>query len=202
MKKIEPFIERYIRKLISALESIDTTEISKIILALEKCHERRGTVYVIGNGGSAATASHMANDFGGGLKLRDIRNFKVVSLADNSALCTAIANDVGFENIFYAQLVDEISDNDLLIAISCSGNSPNIVKAIEYADEVGTEIIGLSGFSGGRLKELSTYNYHIETDSGEYGVVEDLHMIFDHMIFSYFLSLEPEKKNYSKRFKA
>jgi D-sedoheptulose 7-phosphate isomerase len=202
MKNAKPFVEGYIKKLISALESIDTTEISKIILALEKCHERHGTVYVIGNGGSAATASHMANDFGGGLKLRDIRSFKIESLADNSALCTAIANDVGFENIFYAQIVDEISDNDLLIAISCSGNSPNIVKAIEHAHEVGTEIIGLSGFSGGRLKELSTYSYHIETEAGEYGVVEDLHMIFDHMIFSYFLSLEPEKKNYSKRFKA
>jgi len=202
MKNAKPFVEGYIKKLISALESIDSIEISKIILALEKCHERHGTVYVIGNGGSAATASHMANDFGGGLKLRDIRSFKIESLADNSALCTAIANDVGFENIFYAQIVDEISDNDLLIAISCSGNSPNIVKAIEHANEVGTEIIGLSGFSGGRLKELSTYSFHVETEAGEYGVVEDLHMIFDHMIFSYFLSLEPEKKNYSKRFKA
>ncbi|MBH0028551.1 SIS domain-containing protein [Pseudoalteromonas sp. SWN29] len=202
MKNKQTFVQGYITKVIDALESINTAEVSKIISSLDECHYRGGTVYIIGNGGSAATASHMANDFGGGLKLRDIRTFKIASLADNSALCTAIANDVGFENIFYAQIVDEITNHDLLIAISCSGDSPNIVKAAEYAKQQGVNIIGLTGFSGGKLKELSTFNYHIETEAGEYGVVEDLHMIFDHMIFSYFLSLEPEKQNYSKRFKA
>jgi len=184
-------IKQYIERLRYLLSELDVEVIASIIDSMEELHGK-GKIYIIGNGGSAATASHMANDLAGGLKLRDIRNFDVESLADNNALCTAISNDIGYENIFYAQIKDKINDNDMLIAISCSGNSANIVKAVEYAKSVGTKIVGLTGFSGGKLKGLSDINYHINSENGEYGLVEDLHMILDHIIYTCYISLKPE----------
>ena len=184
-------ISNYIKRLQILLGELDVDIIASIIDKMEDLHGN-GKIYIIGNGGSAATASHMANDLSGGLKLRDIRNFDVESLSDNSSVCTAIANDIGYENIFYAQVKDKISKNDMLIAISCSGNSDNIIKAVEYAKEVGTTVIGLTGFSGGKLKSLSDINYHIDSKNGEYGLVEDLHMILDHIIYTYYISLKPE----------
>lgn len=190
---VEKFLNTYKTKLISSLTNNDLSSVVQAIELLETVHSK-GRIYIIGNGGSAATASHMANDLGVGLKLREIRNFDVESLSDNTSVCTAIANDIGYENIFYAQLKNKLTQNDLIIAISCSGNSANIIKAAEYAKSIGSPIIGLTGFAGGRLKELSDVSFHIETEKGEYGVVEDLHMIFDHMIYSYYISLKPETK--------
>jgi D-sedoheptulose 7-phosphate isomerase len=184
-------IKQYIERLREMLAKLNIDTISSIIDAMESLHGD-GKIYIIGNGGSAATASHMANDLSGGLKLRDIRNFDVESLSDNSSVCTAIANDIGYENIFYAQLKNKITSNDMLIAISCSGNSDNIIKAVEYAKEQNTIIIGLTGFSGGKLKPLSDINFHINSENGEYGLVEDLHMILDHIIYTYYISLKPE----------
>ena len=194
------FIADYLETMITALRRVDQQVIADIIQAFEQCHEAQGTIYVIGNGGSAATASHMANDFSGGLKLRGIRQFKVVSLADNTPLCTAIANDIGYDNIFYAQLKDQLTAKDIVLALSCSGNSANIVKAVHYAKSVQSKVIGLTGFDGGQLRELSDINFHIATDKGEYGIVEDIHMMLDHIMFSYFVSLKPESKTvYSLR---
>jgi D-sedoheptulose 7-phosphate isomerase len=184
-------IKSYIERLRYLLSELDIEVIASIIDAMESLHGK-GKIYIIGNGGSAATASHMANDLSGGLKLRDIRNFDVESLSDNSSLCTAIANDIGYENIFYAQIKNKITSNDMLIAISCSGNSDNIIKAVEYAKEKGSIVVGLTGFSGGKLKPLSDISYHIDSDNGEYGLVEDLHMIIDHIIYTYYISLKPD----------
>ncbi|HDC4323218.1 SIS domain-containing protein [Aeromonas hydrophila] len=192
MKK---FIDSYLVRMANTLLSIDSDNIEKIILRLETCHHKNGTIYVIGNGGSSATASHMANDFSVGLKLRGIRNFNIISLADNVPVCTAIANDIGYENIFYAQLVDKLTSDDVVIAISCSGNSPNIVKASKYAIEIGSTLIGLTGFDGGTLKQICDINYHVDTEKGDYGIVEDVHMILDHIIYSYYISLKPENKS-------
>jgi len=188
------FIQEYINKLCHILQNVKIQSVEEIINKLEEVHELNAKIYIIGNGGSAATSSHMVNDLSIGLKLREIRNFNIESLADNSAVCTAIANDIGYENIFYAQLKNKIKKDDLLIAISCSGNSANIVKAAKYAKEVGTTVIGMSGFKGGKLKELSDIKFHIETNKGEYGLVEDAHMILDHIIYSYYISLRPETK--------
>jgi len=183
------FIKSYVKKLKTLLDEIDVEAISKIIDLLENTQESGGTIYVIGNGGSAATASHMANDLNIGLKRRGIRKFNVISLADNYSIGTAISNDIGFENIFYAQLEDVINDKDLLISISCSGNSPNIIKAVKYAKELSAKVVGCTGFDGGELKLLSDVNFHIDTPKGEYGLVEDMHMILDHIIYSYYISL-------------
>lgn len=130
----------------------------------------------------------MENDLGIGLKRRDIKNFQIESLADNTSVVTAIANDIGYENIFYAQLKDKVTPNDLIIAISCSGNSPNIIKAVEYCKTKNTKIISFTGFDGGKLKKISDICLHVDTPKGQYGLVEDIHMMFDHIIYSYFIS--------------
>jgi len=187
---MQSFIKQYISKLDNILNNLDTKVIEEIKNALESTIANDSKIYIIGNGGSAATASHMVNDLGVGLKRRDIRNFNVTSLADNTPVCSAIANDIGYENIFYMQLKDVIKKDDLLIAISCSGNSHNITKAVEYAKDQGAIIIGMTGFEGGKLKELSDIRFHIETSNGEYGLVEDVHMILDHIIYSYYISLK------------
>lgn len=192
---MENFISNYILKLSTLLGSMDINSISNIILELEKIHSNDGKIYIIGNGGSAATSSHMANDLSVGLKLREIRNFNIESLSDNSSICTAIANDIGYENIFYAQLKNKLKKSDLIIAISCSGNSANIIKAVEYAKGIGTSIVGMTGFEGGKLKEIADIRFHVDTDKGEYGLVEDVHMILDHIIYSYYVSLKPETKS-------
>ena len=154
----------------------------------------------MGNGGSAATASHMANDLSVGLKLREIRNFNVQSLSDNTPVCTAIANDIGYENVFYAQLKNKLQPDDLVIALSCSGNSENIVKASQYTKKIGATLVGMTGFDGGELKKISDISFHVNTDNGEYGLVEDVHMILDHIIYSYYIAQKPENKtNYTMR---
>lgn len=181
------FIEKYTKELILLLESIDKDAIAKIEKALESSIDKNSKVYILGNGGSAATASHMVNDLGVGLKRRDIKNFNIISLADNTPVCTAIANDIGYDNIFYIQLKDVIKKDDIVIAISCSGNSANIIKAVDYAKKQNSTIIGVTGFDGGKLKDMSDINFHINTKSGEYGLVEDMHMILDHIIYSYYI---------------
>jgi D-sedoheptulose 7-phosphate isomerase len=182
------FIQNYTQNLITLLQNIDKNSIEQIVDILEQSVKTNSNIYIIGNGGSAATASHMVNDLGVGLKRRDIRSFNIISLADNTPVCSAIANDIGYENIFYMQLKDTIRPTDTLMAISCSGNSPNILKAVTYAKDIGSKIVGLTGFDGGKLKNLSDISFHIDTKSGEYGLVEDMHMILDHIIYSYYIS--------------
>lgn len=191
---ITDFLHSYTKRLAHMLTTLDLASVTQAIDAIEKTQHTKGKIYILGNGGSAATASHMANDLSVGLKLREIRDFDVESLSDNSSICTAIANDIGYDNIFYAQIKNKLTCKDVVIAISCSGNSKNILKAVEYAKTINATVVGLTGFDGGKLKELSDICFHIASDKGEYGIVEDLHMIFDHMIYSYFISLKPETK--------
>lgn len=188
-------VNKYLTDLVKILQNVDTSVIYQIIDALEQCHNDGGVVYIMGNGGSAATASHMANDLSVGLKLRDIRNFNVQSLSDNTPVCSAIANDIGYDNVFYAQLKYKLKPQDVVVAISCSGNSGNIVKASEYVKEIGASLIGMTGFDGGKLKTLSDINFHINTAKGEYGLVEDTHMILDHVIYNYYVSQKLENKS-------
>lgn len=184
--KINLFTKDYLKKLKGILENIDPEVVASIVDAMEKTLVHKTKIYIIGNGGSAATASHMVNDWGAGLRRRDIVNFDVVSLGDNTPVVTAIANDIGYKNIFYMQMKGLIKPNDLLIAISCSGNSPNIIKAVKYAQDLECKIIGITGFDGGALKPLSDINFHIDAPKNDYGLVEDAHMILDHIIYSYY----------------
>lgn len=178
------FTKNYIKELNNLLLNLDLDEFDKFYELIKNC---RNKIYIIGNGGSASTASHMANDLSIGLKRRDKLTLHAISLADNIAVNSAISNDIGYENVFYMQLKDILKPEDIVIAISCSGNSPNIIKAVEYANEVKSTVVGLSGFDGGRLKELSDIKLHIESNKGDYGLVEDAHLILNHILFSYFL---------------
>lgn len=182
------FVENYKNKLSLLIKEIDGKVIEQIINAFEKTAEKKSKIYVIGNGGSSATASHWANDFAIGLKRRRIAIFDMTSMGDNSAVVTAIANDIGYENIFHEQLRNILKPEDVLLSISCSGNSPNIVKAAEYAKKVGATVIGCTGFGGGKLREISDIVFHVNTPKGEYGLVEDVHMILDHIIYSYYIA--------------
>ncbi len=189
--KVEIFVKDYVTRLKSLLDDVDTSVIAQIIDALEDTVEQKARIYVLGNGGSSATASHMVNDLGAGLRRRGIMNFDVTSLGDNSPVITAIANDIGYENTFYMQMQGLLSPKDLIIAISCSGDSPNIIKATSYAKELGCKVIGVTGFEGGSLRELSDINFHVDAPQGEYGLVEDVHMILDHIIYSYYVQRGP-----------
>jgi D-sedoheptulose 7-phosphate isomerase len=187
MKNAIRFVEYYKKKITRLVDEIDSNVFEEIIKLLECFNQRKDRIYIVGNGGSAATASHMQNDIGVGLKRRGILDLNIISLCDNLSVVTALANDVGYENIFYSQLKDRITKNDLLIAISCSGDSENIIKAVEYAKKNGSTVLGMTGFDGGKLKDLSDISYHIQTEKDEYGLVEDLHMILDHMLYTYFI---------------
>lgn len=186
MLSIDKFVCDYVDELTKLLKDIDTKPIESFYNALVETSKKNSRVYILGNGGSAATASHMANDLKVGLGRRGIINIDAVSLADNSSVVTALANDVGYDNIFYMQLKDTLKPDDIIVAISCSGNSQNIIKAVEYAKECGSKIIGMTGFDGGELHKLSDIKIHLNTTHGEYGLVEDMHMIINHMISCYF----------------
>ena len=188
--KIKPFVKDYLTRLKQILDDIDVDVISDIVDTLEETIENKSRIYILGNGGSAATASHMVNDLGAGLRRRNIINFDVTSLGDNSPVITAIANDIGYENIFYMQMKGHINADDVVVAISCSGESPNIIKAVDYAKDLGCKIIGVTGFNGGYLKKISNINFHVDAPEGEYGLVEDAHMILDHIIYSYYIQAE------------
>ena len=185
--KIKPFVADYLTRLKFILDSIDSNVISDIVNALEQTIKNKSRIYIIGNGGSSATASHMVNDLGAGLRRRDIVNFDVISLGDNSPAVTAIANDIGYENIFFMQMEGLINSSDIVIAISCSGDSPNVIKAVDYAQDLGCKIIGITGFNGGYLKAISDISFHVDAPKNEYGLVEDTHMILDHIIYSYYI---------------
>lgn len=179
------FIEGYILELTRCLESLDRTKIKLIIDVLVDAYKKDRKVFILGNGGSAATASHMACDLGKGTLQRVYDNtekrFRVISLTDNMALITAFANDLSFDDIFVQQLRNLVETDDVVIALSGSGNSPNVIKAIEYARSCGAATIGILGFrTGGKLGKITDYS--IIADSNHYGPIEDIQLILNHMI--------------------
>jgi D-sedoheptulose 7-phosphate isomerase len=170
----------YIDGIRELLRSIDLTEVECVAYMLHKAYERDAQVFVLGNGGSASTASHFACDLGKGTTWHEKPRFRVISLNDNMALLTAYANDCGYENTFKEQLVNLLNPDDILIAISASGNSENVVRAVEYARDRGATTIGFLGFDGGRLSEI--VDYKVWVNESDYGKVEDTHMILTHLI--------------------
>ncbi len=169
---------QYVGRLASRL---DPQAIGQFIRRLLEAREASRTVFFLGNGGSAATASHFANDVGIGTRATK-RPFRAMSLTDNAAVMTAVANDDGYDQMFVRQLQVLMRPGDVVVAISASGNSPNVVEAVRYAREYGNAAIALTGFDGGRLRQLADLTIHVPTPAGEYGPVEDLHMIIDHLV--------------------
>lgn len=178
------YVKRYFKHLSDVLNRIDPIAVENFIDALIDCRENCRQIFFIGNGGSAATASHFANDIGIGTRTKKLP-FKAISLTDNVAILTALGNDEGYDKIFTKQLELYLNPQDLVVAISASGNSSNIIDAIKFARAKDAKIVGLTGFDGGMLRELSHINIHIDTMKGEYGPVEDAHMIIDHLVGTY-----------------
>ena len=175
-------IKDYLALEAELLGKLDVMQINEAINLLDEARIKRGNIYICGNGGSAATASHFQNDFNKGLSEHLEIPFRFCCLNDNTATIMAIANDISYDEIFCFQLRNKLEPNDLLIAISGSGNSKNIIKAAEYAKSKGIKIIGITGFNGGRLKELADVLLHAPINSMQ--VTEDIHMIFDHLMMS------------------
>lgn len=175
-------INDYISLEIETLKKLDVDAINEALNLLMETAKKHKRIYVFGNGGSSATASHIQNDFGKGVSEYVEDKFRFQCLNDNVPTVMAIANDIGFEEIFRFQLKGVIEPGDVVIAISGSGNSANVINAVEYAKEQGNKIIGMTGFSGGKLKELSDISLHAPINSMQ--VTEDIHMIFDHLMMS------------------
>lgn len=180
------FIEDYITKLKSSIDVVSLNKVERIADILFETYKNNRHVYVMGNGGSAATAAHMVCDLSKGTiwpVAPAEKRFRVVGLADNVPLMTAWTNDIEYSQVFREQLLDIVEQGDAVIGISASGNSINVIKAVEYANSCGAITIGLTGMGGGRLKEVAQECIVVDSDSMER--VEDIHHILAHIIKTY-----------------
>ena len=174
----------YVSDLEKQLKGISFQKLEKFIGILKNAYKNERNIFIIGNGGSATTASHFSCDLGKGtvrnLSDKSEKRFRVTSLTANIAAMTAIANDISYDEIFSQQLLNIMSKGDVLIAISASGNSKNILNAAEAAKKAGMIVLGMAGFDGGKLKDIA--DCCIIVKSSSYGVVEDMHLILQHII--------------------
>lgn len=185
----DAFVRGYFGYLTELLNRLNIQPIVAFINELENARRRDATIFIVGNGGSAATASHMANDIGVDVmkKGRLDRPFRAMALTDNVSVMTAIANDEGYENLFANQLRIHYRPDDILVAISASGNSPNVIEAVQWVKARGGRIVTITGFDGGKLKAMADIAIHVDTPKGEFGPVEDLHMIVDHVVANWLM---------------
>ncbi len=184
------YIKNFSRQVVEQLESLPEEEISKAINIIHSVYERDGRIYVFGNGGSMAMATHWVSDFNKTVFSHNLgkftKRFQAIRLPSTEAEITAWANDVGFDMIFAGPLQNYIQESDCLIAISSSGNSPNVIKAVELAKTYHVPVVGISGFSGGKLNELSDAKILVKTEPGAYTVVESVHNTILHLFTTYF----------------
>jgi len=173
---------RYLDELKAVLGALDLAQISTVIDRLRRTCERGGFVYIFGNGGSASTASHAVNDFNKGIDPVGPYRFRFVCLNDNVPTVLALANDIGYETVFTRQLRNFVRADDVVIAISGSGNSPNVVDAIRYAKRRGVETIALVGYDGGRLLQLADYYIHVPIHDMQ--KIEDVHLAMNHLMMT------------------
>jgi len=172
-------INNYSNLLKNTLDALDRKEINNFLDVVLKAYSNSKSIYIFGNGGSASTASHIACDYNKGISYGFDKRFKAVSLADNIATITAYANDVSYNDIYAEQLRNFLTPGDIVIGISGSGNSKNIIKAISYANSQGNITIGMTGYNGGELKKISKYS--INTNINDMELSEDMHLILCHM---------------------
>lgn len=165
-----------------ALDSVDAQEVERFIEAIYDAYDRGAMVFVIGNGGSAASASHLAQDLAKGTcsSMEQEKRIRALSLTDNLPFLSALGNDEGYDQVFVQQLRTFCTPGDLLIAISGSGNSPNVLRAIEYANEHGVKTYGITGFSGGKLREIANDAVHVPLN--DMCTAESIHTIIFHYV--------------------
>lgn len=175
-------ITEYFKDLKTTIDKVSNDEINCFINLLKNSRDDDKTIFVMGNGGSASTASHYVCDFNKGLSYKKDKKFKFISLNDNIPTIMAYANDVSYDDIFVEQLKNYFKEGDVVIGISGSGNSPNVIKAIKYANENNGITVGLTGFDGGKLKLISQNNIHVPINNMQ--IAEDLHLIINHCVMT------------------
>ena len=186
-ENIHAFANAYFDQLAIASQSVDDTALNQAALMLGNAYDRRAAVYVCGNGGSASIANHLICDHLKGVQTDTNTRPRVMSLSSNIEILTAIANDVSYEDVFTFQLSTMADAGDVLITISSSGESENIVRAAQWARSNKCSVIAMTGFDGGRSSKLAHINLHVESDN--YGVIEDTHQSLMH-ILAQFLRLD------------
>lgn len=175
-------IDNYFDLLKQSVDDLDRNAIISFVDLLLKARKNGNNIYIMGNGGSASTASHFTCDFNKGLSYKKDIRFKMICLNDNIATMLAYSNDLGYENVFVEQLKNFLKKDDVVIGISGSGNSENVLKAIEYANSVNAKTVGITGFDGGKLKNIVDISIH--TNINNMQVAEDVHMTICHMLYS------------------
>lgn len=181
------FSREYLEGLKKCIDSLLLEEVAGVIRCLDEAYQEGKQVFIIGNGGSAATASHMACDLGKVILPEagdSSPRFRVMALTDNTPWITALANDLGYEYIFSEQLKNLAHKGDLVIAISGSGNSPNILEGIRVAKSLGAKVLGILGFDGGKAEGMADASIIVRSEN--YGHIEDVHMVLDHLVTAYF----------------
>jgi len=185
------FTEEYRQLFLDALDNLNLEDIDRAIEVLKQARDSGGQIFVCGNGGSAATASHFTCDMMKCASAGKRKRFSMIALADAVPTVMAYANDVGYDVVFEEQLRNLARSGDVVVAISGSGNSPNVVKALEYAKSIGCNTIALSGRDGGKIAKIADVNIHVKEP--HMGRIEDIHMIACHMICYYFMEHEAER---------
>ncbi|MDP8908454.1 MAG: SIS domain-containing protein [Chloroflexota bacterium] len=181
---MQAYIQNYIERLTATIASLPHDRIARLGASLLRAYRNDKQVFTVGNGGSSSTASHMAADLAKNTIGPNMRRFRIASLNENTAIVTALANDLGYEHIFSEQLINVIQPGDVLVAVSASGNSPNVLEAIRLARRENAEVMALLGFDGGEAAKLA--DNAIVVPSSDYGVVEDVHLVINHMLVEYF----------------
>jgi D-sedoheptulose 7-phosphate isomerase len=180
MSDYAPSIRQYLDRVAAHLAELDEKEIDAIANVLKNAYDEERTIFTLGNGGSAATASHLGGDLNKGACLEAAKKFRVIPLTDCQPWIMALANDLGYERIFEEQLKNLARPGDVVLGFSGSGNSPNVLRGMEYARRLGCTTIGVLGFDGGKLKDLVDYRLHPKVHDMQ--IVEDLHMVFVHVL--------------------
>jgi D-sedoheptulose 7-phosphate isomerase len=181
---VEQHVTDYVNRLHAAVDSLPREDLVTLGEMLFRAYQNGKQVLTLGNGGSASTASHMSADLGKNTIQANMRRFRVLSLNDNVSLLTALANDKGYENVFSEQISNLIRPGDLLIVISASGDSPNVLEAIRCAQSRSAGVAGLLGFGGGQAARM--VDVPIVVASSDYGIVEDVHLIINHILVEHF----------------
>lgn len=176
------FVHGYIQRVQYLLKNLDLEAVASVIKVFISARETDNTIFFVGNGGSAATAQHFANDLSVGASLGGRPSFRAISLASNIATLTCIANDYGYAHVFERQLSNLMRSGDVVVGISASGNSPNVIKALNFAALNGGIPVAIVGFDGGEMKRIARHVIHLKSPKGDYGPVEDVQLVLDHVI--------------------
>lgn len=174
---LEPYASRFVAEVTAALERLDLQSVDQVIATLARARDDGRVIFVAGNGGSSATATHWVNDLAKATRRAGTPHVRAISLTDSTSWLTALANDEGYERVFAGQLENMARPGDVLVVISASGNSPNLLRAVEYARASGVETIGILGFDGGALRTMVDHRIWIETPLGAYGLAENIHTV-------------------------